>query len=544
MIELGVFLFAVMLMLFLGGIVLVNDLKSESNRLFFLWVVFATCWMISNFLENLGALSLPWRTLLLQIDFGVSVYATSILLLFVLVFIGVSLKNWQKFLVVTPGIAMMILSFTSLVATDVHLNSENAITYDEGVLYEPYGIVILSYVVGSALALFIARRRAAEAKRAQMSIMAWSLLATLLIAIPINFFLQNTLPYQVVRIGIFAFLIFVGGTTYAIAKHEFLKVQFLVMEVFLLGMLATILTRLLLSTTAQDFFVNLTSVLLLLILGLFLIRSVLREVAQRKKLEVLTTELKKANDKLRELDKLKTEFLSIASHQLRTPLSVIRGYVSMIQEGTYGKFSKGQMGVIGQVRTSTETLIELVNQLLNVSRIESGRVTLEIEPTDLSPLCSEIANFLSIRAKERGLELTCVKPPKGLAKVSADPAKVKEVMMNLVENALKYTDKGFVRIYLYDEPHTVRVAVTDSGNGLTKEDMGKLFQKFSRAESASVNGASGTGLGLYVCKRLIEAMDGEIWAESTGRGKGSTFTFRLRKVNPASKKTAKKKKVV
>lgn len=529
-------------MLFLGGVVYVHDPKKEANKLFFLWVVFATAWMVTNFLENLDTLSLSTREQLLRMDFASSVIGCGFLMLFVLVFIGKKMKTWQYGAVMFPGLIMSVVSFTPFLLTGVFIAPGGAIAYSLGELYDVYGVVILGYVVGSAIMLFLAQRKAQGALRGQMRVMAFSLLATLLIAIPINFFLQNYLPYQIVRIGIYSFLIFVGGTAYTIVKHEFLRIRFIVIELFLLGMLATLLTRLILSTGIGDFFVNLASIIILLVLGFFLVRSVLREIAQKEKLQLLTTELKAANEKLKKLDALKTEFLSIASHQLRTPLSVIRGYVTMMEEGAYGKASPRQAPVIEKIRGSAETLIELVNQLLTVSRIESGRTTVEIEVMDVVPIAAETADFLSLKAKERGLALTCENAK--MKKVMGDPSKVKEVMMNLVENALKYTDKGSVGVHFIDEPQFVRVEVRDTGNGLTKEDISKLFQKFSRASSSTVNHAAGTGLGLYVCKRLVEAMGGEIWAESPGRLKGSKFIFRLKKAPAGAKVSKAKPKVV
>jgi len=251
-----------------------------------------------------------------------------------------------------------------------------------------------------------------------------------------------------------------------------------------------------------------------------------------------TKKLQIVNHKLKKLDAQKTEFLSIASHQLRTPLAAIRGYVDLMIDGSYGETSDKQKDVIGKIHGSLEGLIELVGQLLSVSRIESGKTNVEIESMNLVPICREVADFLSVKAKESGLELTC--EVKELPPVLGDVSKVKEVMMNLTENALKYTDTGTVAIGFIEEPKFIRVEVRDTGIGLSKENIEKLFQKFSRVESSTVD-HTGTGLGLYVCKRLVDAMGGEIWVESPGLGKGSTFIFRLKKV-PAGK-TVKKKQV-
>lgn len=254
-----------------------------------------------------------------------------------------------------------------------------------------------------------------------------------------------------------------------------------------------------------------------------------------------TKKLQVVNRKLKKLDAQKTEFLSIASHQLRTPLAAIRGYVDLMMDGSFGETSPKQLEVIGKIHGSLEGLIELVGQLLSVSRIESGKTNVELAPMDLGPICEEVTNFLSIKAKESGLELKCLVNKMPL--VIGDVSKVKEVMMNLTENALKYTDKGTVAISFVEEPKHVRVEVSDTGIGLSKQNIEKLFQKFSRVESSTVNHA-GTGLGLYVCKRLIDAMGGEIWVESKGLGKGSEFIFRLKKAAAGAAGKTRVKKVV
>ncbi|MDQ5952471.1 MAG: Sensor histidine kinase [Patescibacteria group bacterium] len=249
-----------------------------------------------------------------------------------------------------------------------------------------------------------------------------------------------------------------------------------------------------------------------------------------------TKKLRVANRRLKELDALKTEFLSIASHQLRTPMAAIRGYVDLIMDGSYGKLSDQQTEVVGKIHSSVEGLIELVGQLLNVSRIESGKTVLTIEPIDIVAIATDVTGFLSIKATEQKLNL--VLTPATVVPVMGDAAKVKEVLMNVIENALKYTDQGGVTVSFVDEPKAVRVNVTDTGIGLDKNGIDRLFQKFSRVEASAAN-HPGTGLGLYVCKRLIEAMGGEIWVESPGLGKGSIFSFRLKKAPTALQKTQK-----
>ncbi len=246
-----------------------------------------------------------------------------------------------------------------------------------------------------------------------------------------------------------------------------------------------------------------------------------------------TQQLANANKKLKSLDALKTEFLSIASHQLRTPLAVMKGYIAMFNEGMLGKVAAKQQVALGKVAVANDQLIALVNHLLDVSRIESGRLTVRIDTVDMTRVTTEVTEFLRPRAEEQKLHIdTAI--GKNLF-VQADPEKLREIVINFADNAIKYTPKGSVRVTLAAEPEGVHLSVKDSGYGLTKEDLHRLFEKFSRG-SASKEVANSTGLGLYVCRRLAEAMNGRVWAESEGQGKGSTFHLVLPAAKPPSTK--------
>lgn len=251
--------------------------------------------------------------------------------------------------------------------------------------------------------------------------------------------------------------------------------------------------------------------------------------------------LKQANIRLKELDSLKTEFLSIASHQLRTPLSVNKGYLSMVLDGSYGNVNKKISGVVSKIMNSNESLVQLVNHLLNVTRIESGRIQLIIEPVDLYAITNDIIDFLSLKAKEKGLTLAFDTAP-GHYVVQADKEKLKEVVTNLVENAIKYTERGEVHVSLAREQGLVRFTVTDTGIGMTQEDISHLFEKFSRGKQGQLHQISGTGLGLFVCKKLVELMHGGIEASSGGPDKGSTMSFWLPTAEPKQKQAPKAKR--
>ena len=247
--------------------------------------------------------------------------------------------------------------------------------------------------------------------------------------------------------------------------------------------------------------------------GYLLVKSVLREIKQREEIE--------------KLSKAKSEFISIASHQLRTPLTAIKGYISMILEGTYGKLPKKAERPVEDVYKSNERLIQLVNNLLSVSRIESGKMEMEREKTSIEDLISSVINIFKIEAKKKGIFLKFEKLEKPLPEILIDSDKIREVISNLIDNAIKYTDKGGVTINLKILNSKLQIQISDTGIGMTKDEISKVFESFSRGAAGTRLYTRGVGLGLYVARRFVEMHQGKIWVESRGKGKGSTFHIEL-----------------
>ncbi|RLC37965.1 hypothetical protein DRH27_03415 [Candidatus Falkowbacteria bacterium] len=254
-----------------------------------------------------------------------------------------------------------------------------------------------------------------------------------------------------------------------------------------------------------------------------------------KEVKKATGDLRKANVKLTKLDAAKSEFISIASHQLRTPLTIIKGYISMILEGSFGELTEGEEDSLEKVYESNERLIQLVENLLNISRIESGRLQFNFERMQLEILTHSVCEELETSAKKKGVKLVLKAPKKTLPAIKIDQEKIRQVIMNLIDNAIKYTKKGTVTIYvkkikpsgLKGIEEGIEFSVADSGMGITRTDLPNLFKKFSRGTDTSLVHTEGTGLGLFVAKQMIEAHHGKIWAESKGDGKGSRFCFVL-----------------
>ncbi len=239
--------------------------------------------------------------------------------------------------------------------------------------------------------------------------------------------------------------------------------------------------------------------------------------------------LQVANEKLKSLDKLKTEFLSLAAHQLRSPLTAIRGYTSMLIEGSFGEVGEKQKEAINRVFESSTHLSKVVEDLLNVSKIEAGGMKYEMAPFDVEKAAHDLATDLLITAQKKGLALTFTTDNKQPYTVNGDMEKIRQVFLNIIDNAIKYTEKGTIAVALSKDTTRgmIRLAVTDSGMGISAEEKEKLFQKFSRGAGGKTN-TGGSGLGLYLAKQIAEAHGGHISIDSPGVGLGSTFSIEFK----------------
>ncbi len=234
--------------------------------------------------------------------------------------------------------------------------------------------------------------------------------------------------------------------------------------------------------------------------------------------------LKKANSELRHLDKLKDDFVYLATHELKTPVTVMKGYLSMIQEGSYGQYPDKINEPLTEIKNANDQLVGLVNNLLEIARSEAQTIKIKTQPTDICQIVEETINSLKPLSEQKKITISYSCPRKPHT-VKADPGRLKEVTNNLISNAIKYSDQGTVNIEHIVESDQVITHIADQGVGVSEEDQKKLFTRFFRAQQQAEK-VPGTGLGLFIVKQLVEKMGGKIWFTSK-LGKGTTFSFSL-----------------
>jgi len=245
-----------------------------------------------------------------------------------------------------------------------------------------------------------------------------------------------------------------------------------------------------------------------------------------QRVDAATTELKDKNRKLRELDEAKDDFISMASHQLRTPLTTVKGYLSMLDDGDIGKLSKKQQEVVELAFASSERMVYLISDLLNASRIDTGKFVIERQPIKLGEVIKSEVEQLVITAKARGLKLVSEFSDDDPT-VKLDETKLRQVIMNFIDNAIYYSKSGGEITVKYEvTADTVEMCVVDEGIGVPAAEQDDLFTKFYRAKNAKRVRPDGTGLGLFLAKKVITAQGGSVIFESV-EDKGSTFGFRF-----------------
>jgi signal transduction histidine kinase len=519
--------------LLVGFFVFFNNRKELLNKLLFL---IALCFAAMTLVNLTAWTNIDSRVILFAWSFfGVLQALISILsIYFIYVFIykkDVSLILKQIFLILL--LPVLVLGATPLNLSGFDLAACDAFAY-EGVLYNLYyiGLGILA-MVWTGLLLIKNYRTADKRTRLQMLLMGIGIEAFLFMFFTIFYLADYLTTIQFVEdsrlelYGFFGMGIFMIMMGILIVRFNTFHVSALAAEALTVALIILTLSQYTYVGSATGVTLATVTLVLTTIVGVILIRSVRKEVKQREEIERLALTLEKANERLKVLDKMKSEFVSIASHQLRSPLTSIRGYASMLIEGTYGQLPAKVKDVVERIAESSHFMSSSIEDYLNVSRIQAGNMKYEYSDFNLKDLASRVADDIRQSAVKKGLLLTFKSDVSKVGIVHADIGKTRQIIDNLINNSLKYTPKGYIEVFVHDDPKLkkIYVDISDSGIGMSPTTLENIFGKFSRAENANSVNVTGTGLGLFIAQKMARDMGGDVTARSEGEGKGSTFTI-------------------
>jgi signal transduction histidine kinase len=497
----------------MGFIVFLNDRKSVTAQSFFVFALMTIAWTVSNLIQYKFA-TIPTTLFAMRLNlFLASLHALSFFQLS-LVFPSDSFKypRWYLHAVVPFSLLTAILTLTPFVFTGITalapIGEVTNPSRGPGIVL--FGLLTLGLLFSGLVLLF---RKIGEAKDSTEKKQLWyifvgmALTAFLILAfsmiLPLFFNNLAYLPFSALSL-----LPFIGLVSYTIYKHRLFNMK--IVGVQTLAFVLGILTFFEVLTTEDLLTLLFRCALLIAIVatGVLLTRSVMREVEQREEIEKLSTE--------------KSEFMTFASHEIRNPLTAMRGYASLITDGTLGDVPPPVKDTAQKILVLGNEVLLLISEFLNKSKLELGMISYTVSEFELGEAVSAVVEGYRPHTDQKGLVLMSDINQNEHLKIKADLARVKEVVGNVIDNSLKYTPRGSITVSAHRHGVHARITIADTGVGIPPETMPHLFKKFSRADAAKVN-ILGTGIGLYLSKTITEAMGGRIWAESDGKDKGSRF---------------------
>ncbi|MCR4334779.1 MAG: ATP-binding protein [Patescibacteria group bacterium] len=518
----------VIISLILGFFVFFKNKKGLLNRIilcltlaFSTWVFLDSIFWASN---RSDVIMFVWSVVIL---FEPIVYISALYLLYVL--IKKEDTSFNKKLL----IGLIYLPIIILVPTKFSLSSFNIATClsEESsiIIYLSYGteILLTLWIIVFSIKEFI-KTKIKETKH-QILVLTTGTIFLLLSFSSGNIISSFTEDWRFAQIGLFAMPVFIAFLAYSVVRFKTFNIKLIGANVLVAGLWMLTGSLLFLNNLSVMRIVVSVTLLITIFFGILLIKSVRKEVRQRELIEKLAEDLQKANDRLKELDKQKTEFVSFATHQLRSPLTAMRGYASLILEGDMGEVTPKVKEAVEKISDSSKTLASVVNDYLDISRIELGTMKYNFVKIDWKKMIEDTLAELKPTIDKSGLAINFTADSNNTYIIEADLDKFKQVIGNLIDNSIKYTPQGNVDVSLVkNNAGKIIFAIKDTGIGIAEKTIPKLFQKFTRDKKANETNIHGTGLGLYVAKEVVASHKGKIWAESAGEGKGSQFYVEMK----------------
>ncbi len=445
-------------------------------------------------------------------------------------------KNIMKLFFIVPFLVSVIALIPGAVINSVTVAENGLKVIQYGPLYFLYFIQIAVYFVA---VIYLMIRKYFILKgihRRQVEGIFLVLLIGSIVGVITDLIMPTFGNFSLFWVGSFYSGYLAVAAFYGIIKYGLFDIKVVFSQFITIFLWLFMIVKIIFNQSATDRLIDIILLFLIIISGYLFIKTVKKEITLREKDDILVTdvtvlnqELEKTNVQLKELDLKKSEFISLATHQLRAPLTAMKGYSSMILDGTFGEIKNpGIEDAVNKISRSTIDLTMIVEDYLNISRIEQGNMRYYFSVIDLGYIIKNIIENVKNLAERKGLIINFDYDSSIEYKVKVDEGKIKQVFLNIIDNAIKYTPKGQINIFISKtKNNNVLVKIEDTGVGISPEIIPSLFNKYIRApESSSIN-MLGTGLGLFVAGQILKGHNGRAWAESQGKDKGSKFYIEL-----------------
>lgn len=503
--------------------VLKSNFKNPLNKSFSFCAFLLGLWVFLNYLFQRSSSIMILRTIYALAPF--------IILSAVLWITYLKYKQLDRKVYMTNiGLVIVNLIFAFLMFTSNKMISSvtDYYHYTTGYLFTIFTYYIVALFLGFLIYLIFEYFKSEQVFRRQLKLITIGMFAVVIISAIVGFILpaMGITRFNILDSPSSIFFVLLGA--YSIMKHELLDIKSAAIEVISYALVVMMFIVLFILDEAG---IVLKSLLFLIILygSYALIKNIQKELSSRKHIEKLNRQLEKDKKDLVELDRMKDEFLQMATHELNTPITAIQGRMDMGIRENMCKLNDEQKAFFQPILDQTMRLARLSRDVLDTARIDQHRLTINASETDLDTLVSGIVSSLEIKAKDRGNSIAYIPMSKNLPKLTIDQSKIGEVVTNLINNAIKFTENGKIAVTSKLKDDKVIVSVADTGIGIQKEAQKHLFEKFFQAgrfDPDDPQEQQGSGLGLYISQNIIKLHGGEMWLESE-KGKGSTFYFSL-----------------
>lgn len=519
----GILLLVITLLnLSLGIFVLLTKRQSQVNQYFFVFLISATSWCVSMFFFR-GLASGDLAVLLARVLYMSAATIPLSLIYFIRVFPKEE-HNLPWAINLLLPVPLIVVAFISL-APGLLINNAFLPTVGEPIIdfnqnfHLVYGIYIISYFSICYTLLFIKYLKFEGVEKEQIRYVFIGTLVATMIGVTTNLTMPFLGDFRLNWLGQVGIITMIGSFSYAIVKHRLFNLKIVATEFLVFVLCSSLFIRVLLSSSYSDFVINVAFLGVMIIIGIFLVRSVIREIKQKEQVEVLAKGLKAANQN-------QSSLIHFMNHQIKGRFGSAKNIFAELLTDDYGKLPEAAIPLLEKGLEEVNMGVDYVQGILKGASAESGTLPYDMKQLDLKTIVENVASKQREYAEKKGLSFSVdIKP--GSYTLLGDSVQLGEAIRNLIDNSINYTLKGSIKISLSSTENRIHFEVKDTGVGISKDDKEKLFKAGGRGiDSLKVN-TNSTGYGLVFVKNVIEAHKGRVWVESEGCEKGSQFYIEL-----------------